>query len=86
MSIAIITGATKGIGRACAELCLSKGMRVIGTGRSKATITHQYYQHIKFDVGNRKEIAGFFQQISQQMPNVSLLINNAGLGFPTLFL
>lgn len=79
----IITGATKGIGKATAELFLKENYQVIGTGRSAATINHENYKHHTFDVGNSKEVATFFKNIKPQLSNVVLLVNNAGLGFPT---
>lgn len=79
----IITGATKGIGKATAELFLKENYHVIGTGRSEATITHKFYEHHCFDVGSSTEVTKFFTKIADKLSHVVLLLNNAGLGFPT---
>ena len=79
----IITGATKGIGKATAELFLKENYTVIGTGRSEGVISHEKYQHYTFDVGNSEAVLAFYSSIKNQLNEVELLVNNAGLGFPT---
>ena len=66
----LITGTSRGIGRACALLYLSKGHTVTGIDRNESTITDQAnYTHIQADIaGNLPDIDG-----------VEILVNNAGI-------
>lgn len=66
----LITGTSRGIGRACALLYLSKGHTVTGIDRNESTITDQEnYTHIQADItGDLPDIDG-----------VEILINNAGI-------
>lgn len=66
----LITGTSQGIGKAIAELFISKGHNVIGIDRQESSITDDSYTHYKCDIreyDNLPEIAG-----------VEVLINNAG--------
>lgn len=83
MKTVIITGSTKGIGLATAKKFLTEGFKVIGTGRSASKIDHKNYQHHTFDVGNSKDVETFYQNISNELDAVELLVNNAGIGWPT---
>ena len=66
----LITGTSRGIGRACALLYLSKGHTVIGIDRNESSITDQErYTHIQADItGDLPVIDG-----------VEILVNNAGI-------
>ena len=66
----LITGTSQGIGRAIAELFLSKGDTVIGIDRKGGTITSDGYAHYKCDVRDR--------ELLPDIEDVEILINNAG--------
>ena len=66
----LITGTSQGIGRAIAELFLSKGDTVIGIDRKGGTITSDGYTHYKCDVRDR--------ELLPDIEDVEILINNAG--------
>lgn len=83
MKTVIITGTTKGIGLATAHKFLIEGYKVIGTGRTPTVIDHSNYEHHRFDVGNSTEVAVFYDNIKGQLKDVELLVNNAGIGWPT---
>ena len=76
----IITGATKGLGKAIAEEVLKTAeVKVIGTGRSDATILHERYHHVKVDFSELSQVEKVLNEI---IPSVNFstvcLINNAG--------
>lgn len=64
----LVTGTSQGIGRAIAELFLSKGYDVVGIDRCEATIVDGRYGHIVCDV--RDELP--------EVSDVEILVNNAG--------
>lgn len=64
----LVTGTSQGIGRAIAELFLSKGHDVVGIDRCEATIVAERYGHIVCDV--RDELP--------EVADVEILVNNAG--------
>lgn len=66
----LITGTSSGIGKAIAELFLAHSHSVIGIDRNDATIAHDRYKHIKWNITDY-----------DNMPNIddpiNILINNA---------
>lgn len=88
-SLALITGSTSGIGLACAAGLASKGVNLIITGRRRDRLEQIKTSLIKansievttcsFDISNREEALKACEQISNLLPDLSILINNAGL-------
>lgn len=87
--IALITGATSGIGKACAEIYAQNGFNLIITGRRLERLTafknqleSDYaikVQTLCFDVRNRNEVENNLQSLPEDWKKIDLLINNAGL-------
>jgi len=72
----IITGSSRGLGKALAEAFLHEGAKVIGLSRSK-TIDHKHYKHLKADLSNTDQVKSIDLPIEEGL-DAYVLINNAG--------
>jgi NADP-dependent 3-hydroxy acid dehydrogenase YdfG len=80
--IAIVTGASKGIGLETCKLLISKGVRVAGWSRTAPGLEHKNFQFFAVDVSNLKSVEnGYAATIKGFGVEVDILINNAGLGY-----
>jgi 3-oxoacyl-[acyl-carrier protein] reductase len=80
----VITGTSRGIGKALAEHYLALGWSVFGCSRGDPTIDHQNYRHTALDVADEKSVQHFFSTLRQTPP--SALLNNAGVAAMNHFL
>jgi NADP-dependent 3-hydroxy acid dehydrogenase YdfG len=87
--IALITGASSGIGKACAILYAQNGYQLIITGRRadllaavKADLEKQYAVTVTtlcFDVCDKKAVSEKLSSLPLDLQKIDILINNAGL-------
>ena len=87
--IALITGATSGIGEACAHLFAREKYNLVLTGRRAdrleklaKKLNTKYNVEIavsQFDVRNREEVAENLEGLPAKWKKVNVLVNNAGL-------
>lgn len=86
--IVLVTGATSGIGKACAQRFARGGYNVVITGRNADKLDALKKELEKegaevmalaFDVRNRKETIGAIAALGKTWPMPDVLINNAGL-------
>lgn len=78
--IAIVTGASSGIGEATAELLANSGYRVYGTSRKAAQATKRSYNMISLDVNSEESIAAALKEVIEIEGRIDLVVNNAGFG------
>jgi NADP-dependent 3-hydroxy acid dehydrogenase YdfG len=89
MKIVLISGATAGIGQACAIEFAKKGYSLILTGRRKSRLDdlksklEELYSvkvhTLNFDIRNQKEVAAAIASLPEDFRSVDILVNNAGL-------
>lgn len=83
--IALVTGATRGIGRAIAEELVSKGAFVIGTATSEkgaesiSTYLGDKGKGLVLNVADLTSIEQVLAQIKEQFGDIDILVNNAGI-------
>lgn len=87
--IAFITGATSGIGRACAFSLAEQGTNLIISARRSKIIEklekelrEKYNIKVfgaKLDVKNREEVEWVINSLPDEWKNIDILVNNAGL-------
>ena len=86
--IVLVTGATRGIGKAIALTLGSSGATVIGTATSKAgaeniskmLVDNQILgKGIVLDVKNNDQIASLGEGIKKDFGSIDILVNNAGI-------
>lgn len=86
--IAIITGATSGIGERSAELFVEEGATVVLAGRRAdlgqaiAARLGQNASFVQADVGNEADIKALIEGTAQRFGRIDVLFNNAGHGLP----
>jgi len=74
-SVALVTGANRGLGRALALELAARGAKVYAAARDPETITDVGLIPVKLDVISDESI----QQLVAQLDDVNLLVNNAGI-------
>lgn len=83
--IAMITGATSGIGEACARTFHRAGYRVIATGRNEERLENLKKElgedlfPVIFDVRDREAVNAAVDSLPEAWRKIDVLINNAGL-------
>lgn len=89
MKIALITGATSGIGEACAHLFAREKYNLVLTGRREdrleklaKKLNTKYNIEVAvsaFDVRDREQVISSLNELPAKWKKISVLINNAGL-------
>ncbi|CDF98198.1 MULTISPECIES: 3-oxoacyl-ACP reductase FabG [Avibacterium] len=83
--IALVTGATRGIGRAIAEELSAKGAFVIGTATSEkgadsiSAYLGEKGKGLVLNVADQQSIEAVLAQIKAEFGDIDILVNNAGI-------
>lgn len=92
--VVIITGATSGIGEACAEVFGRQGAKIAITGRNpqklEQTTTKLRSQHIEVlpilaDAGSEADNQRMAEETLSHFGRIDILVNNAGISMRALF-
>jgi len=88
--VAIVTGGTKGIGRAIAEALVREGVNVCISARSRSEIDKTASELLTLglgrvigivaDVRNHTQVESLFELTVSEFGGVDILVNNAGIG------
>ncbi|WP_353644984.1 oxidoreductase [Mesorhizobium sp. WSM2239] len=78
--VALVTGASTGIGRATAEALRDAGYRVFGTSRKSVPERSDGITMLTCDVSQDASVAGLIDEVLAKAGRIDLLVNNAGIG------
>src|SRR6059058_247917 len=76
--VALVTGASSGIGQATAERLATAGYKVYGTSRRGATPGQRSFEMLSLDVTSDESVAAAVNALLRSEGRVDLLVNNAG--------
>lgn len=80
LGVALVTGASTGIGNATAKTLQNAGFRVFGTSRRTATERSDGVTMLTCDVTDDSSVAKLINDVLAEAGRIDLLVNNAGLG------
>lgn len=78
--IALVTGASSGIGQATAQRLATAGYKVYGTSRRGEDGRPRAFEMLQLDVTSDASVDGAVEQLLQVESRIDLLVNNAGFG------
>ncbi len=81
--VAVVTGASRGIGLAIAQALLQDGCAVVAAARNvKPTPPAENLFGIACDVGDEPSVARLFTEVKKRFRRLDILISNAGISHP----
>ena len=75
----IISGSSRGIGKALSEHYLKCGDIVVGCARSPSDITHKNYRHFILDINDEKAVVAMVRAAKKEFGKIDICLNNAGM-------
>lgn len=78
--IALVTGASSGIGEAIAQRLFAAGYRVYGTSRRSGVSSQRSFEMLSLDVTSDVSVAAAVSELIRLEGRIDLLVNNAGFG------
>jgi NAD(P)-dependent dehydrogenase (short-subunit alcohol dehydrogenase family) len=79
-SVALITGASSGIGKACADYLADRGWRVFAAQRTIAALGKPSIETIQMDVNDDDSVKRGVAEVLSRTNRIDAVINNAGFG------
>ena len=76
--VALVTGASSGIGKATAERLATAGYKVYGTSRRGATPGQRPFDVLSLDVTSDESVEAAVREVMRLDGRIDLLVNNAG--------
>jgi short-subunit dehydrogenase len=76
--VALVTGASSGIGQATAERLAMAGYKVYGTSRTGASAGQRSFAMLRLDVTSDESVEAAVAEVLRLEDRVDLLVNNAG--------
>lgn len=80
LGIALVTGASSGIGKATAERLAKAGYKVYGTSRRGGQAGGQPFEMLALDVTRDESVEAVVTELIRREGRIDLLVNNAGFG------
>lgn len=92
--VAVITGASRGIGRAIAKKFAAEGAKVVVGFSSNEAKANELVEEIgsdkavalKIDVSDQNSVNEFFKKVLEKFQTIDILVNNAGITRDNLFI
>jgi NAD(P)-dependent dehydrogenase (short-subunit alcohol dehydrogenase family) len=78
--VALVTGASSGIGEATAERLAAAGYRVFGTSRRATAAGQRSFEMLALDVTSDQSVEAAVQEVIRRAGRIDVLVNNAGFG------
>lgn len=78
--VALVTGASSGIGEATAQRLAAAGYKVYGTSRRGAASSGQTFEMLSLDVTSDASVEALVKEVVRREGRIDLLVNNAGFG------
>jgi NAD(P)-dependent dehydrogenase (short-subunit alcohol dehydrogenase family) len=78
--VALVTGASSGIGEATAERLATAGFKVFGTSRRAAPSGRRSFEMLTLDVTQAQSVEAAVREVLRSAGRIDVLVNNAGFG------
>ena len=78
--VALVTGASSGIGEATAQRLAAAGYKVYGTSRRGAQAGDRSFAMLLLDVTSDESVAAVVKEVIRLEGRIDVLVNNAGFG------
>src|SRR5215212_9630459 len=76
--IALVTGASSGIGEATAQRLVTAGYKVYGTSRRGAEAGQRSFEMLPLDVNSDESVEAVVRDVMRLAGRIDVLVNNAG--------